>query len=89
MLTTLAYPPLLYHFLRRAYKKGGSGLNVVVRSLPPEQFAIASTSAVLSLMDTWMEAAVARYGRGNFRWVTMIGDLSAIIQQCMMRLTLL
>ena len=25
-----------------------------------------------------MEAAVARYGRGNFRWVTMAGDISSI-----------
>ena len=25
-----------------------------------------------------MEAAVARHGRCNFRWVTMIGDLSAM-----------
>ena len=49
-----------------------------MRSLPPEQFAINSASAVLILMDTWMEAAVARYGRDNFRWVTMIGYLSAM-----------
>ena len=32
-------------------------------------------------MDTWMEAAVARYGQGNFRWVTMIGDLSAMYDE--------
>ena len=34
-------------------------------------------------MDTmsWMEAAVARYGRGNFRWVTMIDDLSAMYDE--------
>ena len=43
-------------------------------------------SAVLSLMDTMMnggplEAAVARYGRGNFRWVNMIGDLSAMYDE--------
>ena len=35
-----------------------------------------SARTVLSLVDTWMEAAVARYGRGNFRWVTVVGDLS-------------
>ena len=69
------------HFLRRAYKKGGSGLNEVVRSLPSEQFAISSASAVLTLIDTWMEAAVARYGRGNFRWVAMVGDLSAMYDE--------
>ena len=28
-----------------------------------------------------MEAAVARYGRGNFRWVTMVGDLSAMCDE--------
>ena len=28
-----------------------------------------------------MEAAVARYGRVNFRWVTMIGDLSAMYDE--------
>ena len=26
----------------------------------------------------WMEAAVAKYGRGNFRWIAMVGDLSAM-----------
>ena len=68
-------------FLRRAYKKGGIGLNSVVKSLPPEQFAISSASAVLTLLDTRMEAAVARYGRGNFRWVAMVGDLSAMYDE--------
>ena len=28
-----------------------------------------------------MEAAVAKYGRGKFRWVTMIGDLSAMYDE--------
>ena len=26
----------------------------------------------------WMEAAVARYGRGNFRWVAVVGDMLAM-----------
>ena len=29
----------------------------------------------------WMEAAVARYGQGNFRWVAMAGDLSAMYDE--------
>ena len=29
----------------------------------------------------WMEAAVAKYGRGNFRWVAMVGDLSAMYDE--------
>ena len=29
----------------------------------------------------WMEAAVARYGRGNFRWIAMVGDLSAMYDE--------
>ena len=28
-----------------------------------------------------MEAAVARYGQGNFRWVAMVGDLYAIYDE--------
>ena len=56
-------------------------MNLVVRSLPPEQFAISSASAVLTLLDTRMEAAVARYSRGNFRWVAMVGDLSAMYDE--------
>ena len=33
----LSYVPYSNHFLRRAYKKGGSGLSAVVQSLPPGQ----------------------------------------------------
>ena len=56
-------------------------MNAVVKSLPPEQFAISSASAVLTLLNTWMEAAVARYGRDNFRWIAMVGDLSAMYNE--------
>ena len=56
-------------------------MNAGVQSLPPEQFAINGAKAALTLIDMWMEAAVARYGRGNFRWVTMVGDLSAMYDE--------
>ena len=59
-------------------------MNSVVKSLPQEQFSqfpISSASAVLTPLDTWMEAAVAGYGRGNFRWVGMMGDLSAMYDE--------
>ena len=62
-------------------KKGGSGLNAAVQSLPPEQFAISSAKSVLTLVDMWMGAAVARYGQGNFRWVAMVGDLSVMYDE--------
>ena len=29
----------------------------------------------------WMEAAVARYGRGYFRWIAMVPDLSAMYDE--------
>ena len=29
----------------------------------------------------WMEAAVARYGQCNFRWVAMVGDPSAMYDE--------
>ena len=46
------------------------------------QFDISSASAVLTpLINTWMEAAVARYGQSNFRWVAIAGDLSAMYDE--------
>ena len=35
----------------------------------------------MALLDTWMEAAVVRYGRGNFRWVAMVCDLSTMYDE--------
>ena len=48
---------------------------------PPEQFTINNTRTVLNLMDAWMEGAVARYGRGNCRWVATMGALSAMYDE--------
>ena len=63
------------------YKKGGSGLNMVVQSLPPGQFTVVDTKDVLNKLMCIQEGAVQKYGPGNFRWVCTVGDLV----QCMMR----
>ena len=66
--------PYSNHFLRIPYKKGGSGLNMVVQSLPPEQFTVTTTVSVLHKLELIQEAAVARYGPGGFRWMSTVSD---------------
>ena len=73
--------PYSNHFLRIPYKKGGSGLNMVVQSLPPEQFTVTNTVAVLDKLELIQEGAVARYGPGGFRWMSTVGDLSAVYDE--------
>ena len=63
------------------YKKGGSGLNMVVQSLPPGQFTVVDTRAVLNKLMCIQEGAVQKYGPGNFRWVCTVGDLSAMYDE--------
>ena len=59
--------PYSNHFLRIPYQKGGSGLNMVVQSLPPGQFTVTNTVAVLDKLELIQEGAVARYGPAGFR----------------------
>ena len=70
--------PYSNHFLRIPFKKGGSGLNSVVQSLPPGQFTVTNTVAVLDKLELIQEVAVARYGPGGFRWMSTVSDLSAM-----------
>ena len=51
--------PYSNHFLRIPYKKGGSGLNMVVKSLPPGQCTVTNTVAVLDKLELIQEGAVA------------------------------
>ena len=60
------------------YKKGGSGLNMVVQSLPPGQFIVIDTNNVLHELMCIQEGAVHRYVPGGFCLVCSAGDLSAI-----------
>ena len=59
--------PYSNRFRRIPYKKGGSGLNMVVQSLPPGQFTVTNTVAVLDKLELIQEGAVARYGPIGFR----------------------
>ena len=52
--------PYSNHFLRIPYQKGGSGLNMVVQSLPPGQFTVTNTVAVLDKLELIQEGDVAR-----------------------------
>ena len=60
------------------YKKGGSGLNMVVQSLPPGQFTVVDTKTVLDKLLCLQDCAVHRYGPGGFHWVCSVGDLSGM-----------
>ena len=53
---------------------------MVVQSLPPEQFTVTNTAAVLDKLECIQEGAVARYGC-VFRWKPAVGDLSAIYDE--------
>ena len=73
--------PYSNHFLRIPYQKGGSGLNMVVQSLPPGQFTVTNIVAVLDKLELIQEGAVARYGPAGFRWLSTVGDLSAMYDE--------
>ena len=75
--------PYSNHYLHIPYTKGGSGLNVnmVVQSLPPEQFTVTNTVAVLDKLELIQEGGVARYGPGGFRWMSTVGVLSAMCDE--------
>ena len=80
-------PILLYsnHYLCIPSNKSGSGLNTVVQSLPPGQFTVTITAAVLDKLEFIQEGAVACYGPGArvFWWMALstVGDL--ILVRCM------
>ena len=54
---------------------------MVVQSLPPGQFTVTNTEAVLDKLELIQEGAVARYGPGIFRWLSTVGDLPAIYDE--------
>ena len=56
-------------------------LNMVVRSLPPEQFTVTNTVTVLDKLELIQEGDVARYGPGAFCWMSTVGDLSAMYDE--------
>ena len=47
---------------------------MVVQSIPPGQFIVTNTVAVLDKLELIQEGAVARYGPGGFRWLSTVGD---------------
>ena len=53
-----------------------------MQSLPPGQFTVTDTvavrAAVLDKLEFIQEGAVACYGPGGFRWLSTVGDLSAM-----------
>ena len=73
--------PYSNHFLRIPYQKGGSGLDFVVQSLPPVQFTVTNTVAVLDRLELMQEGAVARYGPGGSRWMSPVGDSGAMYDE--------
>ena len=57
---------------------------MVVQSLPPEQFAQftgTNTVTVLDKLELIQEGDVARYGPDGFRWMSTVGDLSAMYDE--------
>ena len=66
---------------RLSYKKGDSGLNMVVQSLPLEQFTVVDTQTVLNKLMCIQEGAFHRYGPGGFHWVCTVGDLGAMYDE--------
>ena len=51
---------------------------MVVQSLPPEQFTVTNTVAVLDKLEFIHEGNVACYGPGGVCWMYTVGDLSAM-----------
>ena len=55
--------------------------DMVVQSLPPEQFTVTNTMAVIDKLECIQEGTVARYGPGGFRWTSTGGDLDAMYDE--------
>ena len=54
---------------------------MVVQSLPPGQFTVTDTVAVLYNLECIQEGVDAHYGPGGFRWMSTVGDLSAMYDE--------
>ena len=54
---------------------------MAVQSLPPGQFTVTNTVAVLDKLELIQEGAVARYGLGGLRWMSTVGDSSAMYDE--------
>ena len=54
---------------------------MVVQSLPPGQYTVANTAAVLDKLECIQEGAVARYGPGGCRWMFTVGGSSAMYDE--------
>ena len=54
---------------------------MVVQSLPLGQFTVTNTVVVLDKLELIQEGAVACYGPGGFRWMSTVGDLSAMYDE--------
>ena len=54
---------------------------MVVQSLPPEQFTVTNTVAVIDKLECTQEGAAAHYGPGGFRWMSTVDDLSAMYDE--------
>ena len=84
MLTNVTDPASLSysnHFICIPFKKGGSGLNNVIKCLPPGQLTVTNTVAILDKLELIQEGAVARYGPGGFRWMSTVDDSSAMYDE--------
>lgn len=73
--------PYTDHPLRNVYRRGGKALAAIVRSLPAEQFDIDRVSSVRDAILQANTDAIAKYGRGNYRWVSLVGDLSCMYDE--------
>ena len=70
-----------HHLHNIPYQKRGSKLGMVVQSLPPGQFTLTNTVAVLGKLECIQEGAVARHGPGGFPWMSTLEDLSAMYDE--------
>ena len=51
---------------------------MAVQSLPPEQFTVDGTVSVLDTLECIHEGDVVHYGLTGYRWMSTVGDLSAM-----------
>ena len=52
-----------------------------MRSLPPGQFDIDRVSSVRDAILQANSKAIDEYGRGNYRWISLVGDLSCMYDE--------
>ena len=73
--------PYTNHPLRNVYKRGGKALAAVVKSLPAGQFDIDRVSSVRNAILQANADAMQKHGRGRYRWVSLVGDLSCMYDE--------